>query len=355
MQTDPNYSSFENSPETERLLRRQASMLKAEQEASIDAILVVDENRRVVSFNHRFCEIFHIPAELSARGDDHALLAHVSQQIVDVEQFLAKVNDLYDHPQEIHRGELSLEDGRFLDRYSSPIHSEEGEYFGRIWYFRDDTERRRIAAQLDQQMQQIHRYTLELEAQKLELEEANAQMEEINHLLTELATTDGLTGLNNHRAFQERLAEEFARSLRYHTPLSIIMLDVDDFKHFNDAHGHPAGDVVLKQVAHLMCVGARLSDVAARYGGEEFILILPQTPADAATLVAERLRKAIENAEWTHQPVTASFGVSTITPALQDTSALIAQADAALYRSKHRGRNCVTHSGVFTSHIHSWH
>ena len=177
-----------------------------------------------------------------------------------------------------------------------------------------------------------------LEFQKLALEAANAELEA-------LATTDGMTGLKNHRAFQEQLAVEVSRAGRYHMPLSLILLDVDHFKGFNDAFGHPAGDAVLKNVAHILQAGARETDLVARYGGEEFILLLPQTDAAGAALFAERLRASIEAAHWPLRAVTASFGVACLRPGIEDGGSFIARADAALYLSKSGGRNRVTASG----------
>ncbi|MCW3062776.1 MAG: domain S-box/diguanylate cyclase domain, partial [Capsulimonas sp.] len=151
--------------------------------------------------------------------------------------------------------------------------------------------------------EKIRSYNTILELQKGELERANGQLET-------LATTDGLTGLKNHRAFQERLSEEVSRAARYQTPLSLILLDVDRFKEYNDAHGHPAGDEVLKSVARILQNSARNTDFAARYGGEEFVLILHQTDMEGATEFAERLRVLVEGHPWLMRDVTASFGVA---------------------------------------------
>jgi len=164
-----------------------------------------------------------------------------------------------------------------------------------------------------------------------------------------LATSDALTGLKNRRAFRERLADEMRRAARYQLPLSLLMLDVDKFKQFNDTFGHPAGDEVLKQFAKILQAGARGSDFAARYGGEEFVVLLPNTDAEAAKVLSERLRSAIESASWPLREVTASGGVATSIPrgvgdeSLQDESEyLLSEADKALYRSKADGRNRIT-------------
>lgn len=196
--------------------------------------------------------------------------------------------------------------------------------------FTDITERRRVE-------QQIKDYTIVLEFQTRELAKANADLEA-------RATTDGLTGLKNHRAFQERLTQEASRTARYQPTLSLLMLDVDHFKHYNDAFGHPAGDDVLRRVGRLMRETARETDLVARYGGEEFAVILPHTDRAGALVVAERLRTAIESADWPYRPITVSIGGATLQPHLRDGAALLAEADCALYRSKTGGRNRVTYT-----------
>src|SRR3569833_580184 len=131
-------------------------------------------------------------------------------------------------------------------------------------------------------------------------------------MLEEQDTHDNQTNHKNHRAFNDRLEMEFERSRRYGNPLSIVLLDVDKFKTYNDTYGHPAGDLVLKTVAHLLEAVTRDSDFVARYGGEEFVLLLPHTPADAAMRVADRCRSRIEGHPWPDRAVTTSFGIATI-------------------------------------------
>jgi diguanylate cyclase (GGDEF)-like protein/putative nucleotidyltransferase with HDIG domain len=168
-------------------------------------------------------------------------------------------------------------------------------------------------------------------------------VEALNAELQVLATTDGLTGLNNHRAFQELLRKEVERTRRYNAPLSLLLLDVDDFKLYNDAFGHPAGDDVLRKVGKVLRATARANDQVARYGGEEFAVILLETDAQSARLAAERFRAAIERAGWQKRQITLSVGAVTLSETVHAPAALIAEADTALYRSKARGRNCVTH------------
>lgn len=164
--------------------------------------------------------------------------------------------------------------------------------------------------------------------------------------LQELANHDGLTGIANRRAFDETLKLEWRRTMRDNQLLSLLMVDVDHFKHYNDSHGHLAGDECLKKVAGAMAEEMqRASDLLARYGGEEFAVILPNCTTEGATVVAEKLRKAIEQlaipfANSEHGHVTVSIGIAAVQPTLAgDTWQLISTADAALYRAKASGRN----------------
>ena len=165
-----------------------------------------------------------------------------------------------------------------------------------------------------------------------------------NKQLSRMATTDGLTGLANRRHLDETLARAVANADRGGRPLSVLLLDVDHFKSYNDTFGHPAGDRVLKGVAGQLQAVLRSGDLPARFGGEEFIAVLPGADAAQATRVAERLRRAIEEASWPGRPVTASLGVATLGPATSDAASLVAAADRALYDSKARGRNRVTYA-----------
>lgn len=192
---------------------------------------------------------------------------------------------------------------------------------------------------LEAAMEELREYADRLEAQQSEL---RAQ-QEANSRLERLATTDGLTKLTNHRTFQEQLGEAFDRSLHSSVCLSLVMLDVDYFKQYNDAFGHPKGDLVLKRVADIMKAQVRKIDTAARYGGEEFALLLPKADASQAMTIAEQLRAAIENAPWIERTITVSVGVATLTPEIATASTLLEHADAALYSSKQQGRNRVTH------------
>jgi two-component system, cell cycle response regulator len=166
--------------------------------------------------------------------------------------------------------------------------------------------------------------------------------------MEQLATTDGLTGLPNHRTFQSRLDAELARYKRLPSPISLIIMDIDHFKKVNDTFGHPVGDVVLREIGAVLAANVRDIDTAARYGGEEFALILPNTTAGGAMKFAERLRKHISKHEIPYPggatTVTVSLGVACFPDDGKDKPSLIKRADEALYHSKQSGRNRVTAS-----------
>ncbi|MEW6274998.1 MAG: diguanylate cyclase [Bacillota bacterium] len=169
--------------------------------------------------------------------------------------------------------------------------------------------------------------------------------------LAEQARRDPLTGLGNRRQLMADLNLEMRRAKRYGTPLSLILLDVDQFKRYNDTHGHPAGDEVLRQLAGLLTLNVRAFDKVARYGGEEFVIILPQTNLQGAAAAAEKLRQAIEQYSFLHgetQPggrLTVSLGVASYPEHAGDVDDLLRQADKAMYRAKAAGRNRVALAG----------
>jgi len=160
--------------------------------------------------------------------------------------------------------------------------------------------------------------------------------------LERLSVTDGLTGLANHRLMQQRLEDEEVRAKRSQRPFSVIMADVDFFKTYNDEFGHPAGDEVLKQVAQILKSATRKLDCVARTGGEEFAALLPETAAEGAMEVAERMRARVASASFIGRHITISIGVAEF-PMDADTGAkIMSVADKALYESKRAGRNRVT-------------
>jgi diguanylate cyclase (GGDEF)-like protein/PAS domain S-box-containing protein len=296
-------------------------------------VLVEDSQGRILLTNQALCDMLGVgigPGALA--GARMSLFAqHIRSLFADPDRLLTRLAHIYDERRPCQSEELLLNDGRVFEMDYSPVSSEDGSGY-HLWQLRDVTDRRQLrdtSAVLEAQKR-------ELEAQKRELEEANARLEA-------LATTDGLTGLLNQRAFGERLAEEFRRARRYGEPLSLILLDVDHFKTYNDSFGHLAGNAALKRLAEVLREHARETDLVARFGGEEFTLILPHTVGKEAVALAERLRSALEETVWNAQyPITASFGVCTLTPETDGPETLIARADAAMYCAKSDGRNRVS-------------
>lgn len=193
----------------------------------------------------------------------------------------------------------------------------------------DLTERKRVEERLFQQTEA--------------LEAANAR-------LTELATTDSLTSLWNRRAFLEQLDIQLEQSVRTARPMSVLILDVDDFKPYNDQYGHLAGDEILQSAARLLRERARRSDFLARIGGEEFGVILHGADQGGAVRLGEHLRVAVEAARWPRRRITVSIGAATVQfssavprPESPARSQVLSLADQALYYSKEKGRNRVTH------------
>jgi two-component system cell cycle response regulator len=163
----------------------------------------------------------------------------------------------------------------------------------------------------------------------------------LNERLESLAFTDALTGLLNHRALQDKMAELFTAARQSECTFSFVLLDIDYFKRLNDTYGHQAGDEVLRLVAQILQENAPAGSFVARYGGEELGVLLPDYPLSEAIHVAEQLRQAIAEAHNPYRQVTASFGVAEYMPYMLSPSEIIEVADAALYEAKRAGRNCV--------------
>jgi diguanylate cyclase (GGDEF)-like protein/PAS domain S-box-containing protein len=183
-------------------------------------------------------------------------------------------------------------------------------------------------------------------AHKAELERYQRELEEANDQLRRLAVTDELTGLRNRRAFEERLVMEFSMARRRKRELSVLLLDVDDFKRINDRWGHAAGDEVLRRLGMILRTTVRLPDLPARYGGEEFVVLLPESGEESAMGLARRVMQRMATEDWENEPVTISMGMAAMNESLENGFQLVEMADDALYAAKRAGKNRVmVHSG----------
>ena len=179
------------------------------------------------------------------------------------------------------------------------------------------------------------------------LEQRNLQLVKANRVLKDLALRDGLTRLYNHRYFQEAIHNEIGRAENNGHVFSLILLDLDHFKQYNDTHGHLDGDQLLRKLGEILQKAVRRTDIVARYGGEEFVIMLPDTPKKKAVIMGEKLRRYVENFPFPGretQPlkkVTVSVGIATFPEDGTDRPKLVQRADEAMYNAKKLGRNAV--------------
>ena len=196
----------------------------------------------------------------------------------------------------------------------------------------------------NEMVQAVSRLRIEYDSNVEALSKQNSGFQKQHESLAKLAVTDGLTELHNHRYFQDQLGREIKRLNRNNKGLSILLIDIDDFKKLNDTYGHAAGDEFLKQLARILKESVRETDLLARYGGEEFVVVAVGTQLEGATLLAEKLRTRVAETSFivdeTMRPrsVTVSIGVAQY---VHSRTELFTGADAALYRAKDAGKNCV--------------
>lgn len=203
---------------------------------------------------------------------------------------------------------------------------------------------KQLAAQLELQLQ-LREMLWQKELLLQENQYYQRKLEQANRKLEEQSLTDALTGLRNRRDFDRRVREEIERSRRHDTPLSVAMIDVDNFKRFNDQYGHLAGDAILRRIARLLQQNSRSGDYLCRNGGDEFVAILPETDLQGARELMQRFCDLVNDYSWKTEPLTVSVGLAELDEDTRERRLLLEAADKALYQSKRSGRNRVSTIG----------
>ena len=287
-------------------LRATLSMLSATLESTADGILVVDAEGRIANYNKRFAEMWRIPEHVLEARDDEQAIKSVLSQLVRPEAFVAKVEELYAHPDAESTDTLEFLDGRVFERYSQPQRVD-GKVVGRVWSFSDVTERRRLETELKR-----------------------------------LALRDPLTDLANRPLFAESLDQALARVRRGHRPLAVLFIDLDRFKQVNDSLGHGAGDRLLVEAASRIRTAVREMDQVARFGGDEFAVLCEDLDfeTDAADVAARVLEAFDEPFACDDRQfyVGASIGIAVSASGSETAESMLQDADAAMYRAKDGGR-----------------
>jgi diguanylate cyclase (GGDEF)-like protein len=287
-------------------LREALSLLTATLEATADGLLVVDEVGQIRMLNAQFARMWQIPDDVLDAKDDDKALSFVLDQLLDPDGFLAKVRDLYATPSAESFDVLRFKDGRVFERYSKPQRVDD-QIVGRVWSFRDVSERKRLEDELHHQ-----------------------------------AFHDPLTGLANKTLFLDRVEHAVARIRRGTGELALLFMDLDNFKVVNDNFGHAGGDDLLVTVTNRLLGCVRGADTIARLGGDEFALLVEDAGSETEAIeVAERILTAVRRPFVLLDQdvcVSISVGISFAAPGV-GASEFVADADLAMYAAKRRGRD----------------
>jgi diguanylate cyclase (GGDEF)-like protein/PAS domain S-box-containing protein len=299
-------------------MARSVSLLRATIESTTDGILVVDQAGQLTTYNQRFVELWRIPPELQEVREDKRLIEFVSEQLANPQQFIQKVIELYEQPDQVSHDTLQFRDGRVFERDSYPQRLGD-KVVGRVWNFRDITSREAAEEQI-----------------------------------RTLAFYDSLTQLPNRRLLLDRLSQAMVGGERRHNYGAVMFLDLDNFKTLNDTQGHDVGDLLLVEVAHRLRTCLRECDTVSRFGGDEFVILLEDlgaedAPATAnAEVVADKIQAALaqplalqaRNGRTVQDFIaTASIGICTFLGHEMTADELLKRADLAMYQAKTSGRN----------------
>ncbi len=284
-----------------------ASILQTTLESTADGILVVNREGKIVSYNQKFRKMWNIPVSVMRRQNDEEAIQFVLDQLKDPEGFVKKLTKLYTEPETDCFDEIEFKDGRIYERYSIPQRLGD-EIIGRVFSFRDVTNRKKMEADMIRQ-----------------------------------ANYDPLTGLPNRSCLMDQISQDIKYAKRNKEKLAVLFLDLDRFKNVNDSLGHDLGDHLLQAAAKRIQNCIRDEDTLARWGGDEFIIVLPHLSREEdAVPILERCKKVLEDVFTIRKhdiSISASIGVSFYPKDGTDPVTLLKNADSAMYSAKYAGRN----------------
>jgi len=296
--------------QTEEALKFKNIILNTQQEVSLDGILVVNEKVEIVSFNQRFVDIWEIPDDIMASQSGQKALDYVLPKLVDPEEFINRINYLNENKQVKSHAEIALTDGRILELYSAPMFGHNEHYYGRVYYYRDITERKDAEEKI--------RY---------------------------LSFHDQLTGLYNRHFLEKEMKRlDTERQL----PIGMIMADLNGLKLANDTFGHKAGDEMLKQTAEILRSSCRREDIIARWGGDEFIIFLPQTTEEDAKAICQRIEEKCQETYVKDMSLSLAVGAAIKNSTKKGLEELLKEAEENMYKHKRAESQQVKSAGLKT-------
>jgi diguanylate cyclase (GGDEF)-like protein/PAS domain S-box-containing protein len=283
-------------------------LLAAQLEASPDALQLIDDQKRIISTNQRYQDLWGLSKSEVQPGTDGRVQRKVKEKLVKIDSFVERLDDLYQNTEKTYIDEIEFKDGRFFERYSAPLLGAEGHYYGRFWSLRETTERKQTESMIWTQ-----------------------------------ANFDQLTKLPNRRMLHTQLELEIKKAARNKLSISILCLDLDHFKEVNDTLGHSMGDTLLKSASQRLLDCVRETDIVGRLGGDEFIVALcDQASSNDVETVATKILRAFEEPFVLGQEIahiSTSIGITTFPQDGTNFDELLKNADQAMYAAKSAGRS----------------